>query len=282
MKKIKSKLKGWAGELGIRIAAAIALPSSRYHKFHNIILPTDRGTTQIDHILVSKHGVFVVETKFMKGWIYGGQYDKEWTQKFPRSSYKFQNPLRQNYAHTKALEAILPDTPPDTIHSVIAMCGEHKIKTPMPANVARGAWYIRYVRRFRDVVFSDEQVATIIRTIESLRLPPTKEAEKEHVESLRRQHQHNKRSGISAPETAIHCSGELVTTSKLASLLKISTDETLIQLVEVGFLMEHGEKHRITEAGQERGGKWQPNKFWGYFLWPISLVDILPGPNKPI
>lgn len=186
--KFKSKLKGWVGEIGLKVAAAVALPPSRYYKFHDVILPTDRGTTQIDHILVSRYGIFVVETKFMRGWIYGGQYDKEWTQKFPRSSYKFQNPLRQNFAHTKALEAILLDIQPETIHSVIAMCGEHKIKTPMPDNVTRGAWYIRYVRSFRDVVFSEQQVEKIIGTIESFRVPSTKANKKAHVESLRKKH----------------------------------------------------------------------------------------------
>lgn len=190
MKNTKSKLKGWAGELGVKIAAAIALPPNRYYKLHNVILPTERGTTQIDHILVSKYGIFVVETKFMKGWIYGGQYDKEWTQKFPRSSYKFQNPLRQNFAHTKALEAILPDIKHDTIHSVVSMCGEHKIKTPMPDNVTRGVRYISYVRRFRDVVFTEQQVKSIIETVESLRLPSIKANKKAHAESLRKRH-HN-------------------------------------------------------------------------------------------
>lgn len=77
MKNMKSALKGWLGELGIKIAASVALPSSRYHKMHNVTLKTDRGSTQIDHIVVSRHGIFVVETKFMKGWIYGSQYDKE-------------------------------------------------------------------------------------------------------------------------------------------------------------------------------------------------------------
>lgn len=188
MKNVKSAIKGWLGELGINFAASIALPSSRYHKLHNVTLMTERGTTQIDHIVVSKYGIFVIETKMMRGWIYGNQYDKEWTQKFPRSSYKFQNPLRQNYAHTKALETILPDVETKTIHSVISMCGEHKIKTPMPENVTRGAWYIRYIRKFKEIVFTDEQVASIIQTIESERLPATKTTHRAHVDSLRDRH----------------------------------------------------------------------------------------------
>lgn len=276
MRNMKSALKGWLGELGIKIAASVALPSSRYHKLHNVTLKTDRGSTQIDHIVVSKHGIFVVETKFMKGWIYGSQYDKEWTQKFPRSSYRFQNPLRQNYAHVKALQAILPEIDPETIHSVISMCGEHKIKTPMPPNVTRGAWYVRYVRGFSAVEFTDEQVAAAIKTIEAARLPATRATQQKHVDSLRRRHEsaNDTQKPINPPNS------ELVTTSKLASLLKISTDEMLAQLEATGFLATHGHKYRITQAGRDAGGLWKPSKFGGYYLWPSTFVSTLPAPSK--
>ncbi|WP_339385147.1 nuclease-related domain-containing protein, partial [Vibrio paracholerae] len=44
------------------------------------IRTTEDGTTQIDHIVVSKFGVFVIETKYMKGWIFGSKDQKQWTQ----------------------------------------------------------------------------------------------------------------------------------------------------------------------------------------------------------
>lgn len=52
--------------------AWFALPKSTYTPFHDVTLPTPDGTTQIDHIFVSRFGVFVVETKNMGGWIFGG------------------------------------------------------------------------------------------------------------------------------------------------------------------------------------------------------------------
>jgi hypothetical protein len=50
--------------------------------------------------------VFVVETKNMKGWIFGSATQPFWTQKIFRSNYKFQNPLHQNYKHVKTLQAL--------------------------------------------------------------------------------------------------------------------------------------------------------------------------------
>ena len=46
----------------------------------DVVLKTDRGTTQIDHIVVSKYGLFAIETKNYRGEIYGDDNRKEWTQ----------------------------------------------------------------------------------------------------------------------------------------------------------------------------------------------------------
>ncbi len=38
------------------------------------------GTTQIDHLLVSRFGVFVIETKHYNGWIFANPKHPTWTQ----------------------------------------------------------------------------------------------------------------------------------------------------------------------------------------------------------
>lgn len=69
---IKSpQFKGWVGESLVNLSARLFLDKNTYHLIRNVTLPTEDGTTQIDHIIVSPYGVFVVETKNMKGWIFG-------------------------------------------------------------------------------------------------------------------------------------------------------------------------------------------------------------------
>ncbi|MEX0731732.1 MAG: nuclease-related domain-containing protein [Aquisalimonadaceae bacterium] len=87
--------KGLIGEALVKFAARLRLPEDTYHRIHNVTLPTPDGTTQIDHIFVSRFGIFVVETKNMKGWIFGGENQAQWAQKIFKKSFKFQNPLRQ-------------------------------------------------------------------------------------------------------------------------------------------------------------------------------------------
>ena len=72
--------KGWFGEKMVEKAANRKLPHDSYHDLQNVTLATDEGSTQIDHIYVSRFGIFVVETKNYKGWIYGKVKDAKWTQ----------------------------------------------------------------------------------------------------------------------------------------------------------------------------------------------------------
>ena len=40
---------------------------------NHVTLRMDGGTTQVDHILVSRFGVFVIETKDYSGWIFANE-----------------------------------------------------------------------------------------------------------------------------------------------------------------------------------------------------------------
>jgi restriction system protein len=99
--------KGHIGELLVRLFAHWQLDKQTYRRLHNVTLNTPDGTTQIDHVFLSPYGIFVLETKNMSGWIFGSEKQAQWTQKLYKRTYKFQNPLRQNYKHLKALEATL-------------------------------------------------------------------------------------------------------------------------------------------------------------------------------
>jgi hypothetical protein len=94
-------IKGVIGEFKVNLAAKFFLDKYIYTLFKNVTLPTEDGTTQIDHVIVSRYGVFVIETKNMKGWIFDSPQQKTWTQKIYRHTTKFQNPLHQNYKHTQ-------------------------------------------------------------------------------------------------------------------------------------------------------------------------------------
>lgn len=181
---IKSSwFKGVVGEFFVNVGAKIFLDKEQYHLIKNVTLLTEDGTTQIDHIIVSKFGVFVVETKNMKGWIFGSSNQKTWTQKIYKHSSKFQNPLHQNYKHTKILESLLGLSDAQ-IFSVIVFVGDSTFKTDMPENVTYGKDYIRFIKSKTSPALTDSQVKEITKKIETGRLTPSFKTNREHVKHV--------------------------------------------------------------------------------------------------
>ena len=178
-----SWFKGISGEFFVNVMARWMLDKNEYHLIKNVTLATEDGTTQIDHVIVSRYGVFVVETKNMKGWIFGSAKQKSWTQKIYKQTNKFQNPLHQNYKHVKTLEALLA-LKDHQLHSVVVFVGDSQFKTKMPENVTFGGGYVRYIKSKQQVVFSTAEVEEIISKIKSGRLMPSFKTDRDHVRHL--------------------------------------------------------------------------------------------------
>ena len=141
IKLFKPFLKGKVGEFAVNAHVKLYLDKENYILLNDCTLADEQNqTTQIDHILLSPYGIFVIETKNYKGWIFGSERQKMWTQKIYKKTYKFQNPLHQNYKHQKVLEQVLADiVDPTMIHSVIVFMPDCEFKMQMPENVFRGA-----------------------------------------------------------------------------------------------------------------------------------------------
>lgn len=170
------------------LAQKMRLDASIYHSLNNVtIVAADGSTTQIDHVIASRHGIFVIEAKNMKGWIFGSEKDGQWTQSLPGGrKFRFQNPLRQNYRHTKVLSEFL-GIDHGLFHSIVMFWGECTFKTAMPENVLNTG-YIAYIMTKTEVVLSDSEVLQIKEAIETGRLPKTWEARRRHIHSLKSRH----------------------------------------------------------------------------------------------
>lgn len=180
----KSSLgKGLLGEMLVNFTLNARLDKQKYHLIKSVILPTKDGTTQIDHIVVSEYGIFIIETKNMKGWIYGNKKQKSWTQKIYKYTKKFQNPLHQNYKHVKTIESALK-VDCSKIFSVIIFVGDSTFKTKMPDNVAHAGSFIRHIKSKTDKIISQYEVNKILSTIESSSLSQILKTQREHIKHV--------------------------------------------------------------------------------------------------
>ncbi len=160
---LEAIFKGWTGELKTKFINSLFL-NEQYKIFNNVIIRTERGSTQIDHVIVSPYGLFAVETKDKTGWIFGDANQKQWTQKIFNNTFQFQNPLHQNYAHTKSLSEYL-GIEHEKIHSLVIFWGDCEFKTPMPDNVCKGGIFNNkfknYIQSKKQVLFSPDIINLI-------------------------------------------------------------------------------------------------------------------------
>lgn len=100
------KIIGMAGEHWVK--KELKKLSSEYLILNDIMFKTNDGHThQIDHIVVSKYGIFVIETKQYNGYIKGNDYDKKWEIYSGKKKFYINNPVHQNYGHVQSLKDIL-------------------------------------------------------------------------------------------------------------------------------------------------------------------------------
>lgn len=176
--------RGYFGELQVR-AMLTLLSNKKYNKFNNIILPSGIGSTEIDHLIISVYGIFVIETKNKSGWIYGNKNSPSWTQTFENGKkFRFQNPLRQNYKHTETIRTLL-DIPEKYIHSLVAFSGKARFKTELPANVIFYKQIPSYIKSFHQELISEELVGQFLTKIEEKRHRGIL-AKHQHIWSLRK------------------------------------------------------------------------------------------------
>ena len=178
--------KGWLGEWLVNrsLAKIVDKSSETSFRFNDVLLATPDGTTQIDHVLLTNKGLFVIETKNMKGWIFGSANQKRWTQQIYRHKSSFQNPLHQNYKHTQTLRALL-DLDSSVVHSIVVFVGGVQFKTPMPANVIGRHKLASYINGIQETVFTPSELLRLNEQLSQGKLESSFTASRNHIKHVR-------------------------------------------------------------------------------------------------
>lgn len=144
IKYYSPKIKGYIGE-NKASKALKRLNTEKYTVLNNIELKIKGSSSQIDHIIVSNYGIFVIETKNYKGWILGYEKDKSWIQAIYQYRRKFYNPILQNQGHIYALKHVLKNYQYLRYYSIITFTKRATLKT----------------KTYTDVVYINKLVKTI-------------------------------------------------------------------------------------------------------------------------
>jgi len=160
---------------------------SDYVVLNNLLLPSTGNTknTQIDHVIVSNYGIFCIETKNYEGWIFGNARQEQWTKVMYKKKYRFYNPLRQNYAHCKAIEALIEESYPGIKpKGFVAFPSADKLKISGTDAVGPSREIIQKIKTFSMQELTTEQRNDIVQILTNASVKD-KGATKQHIKDVK-------------------------------------------------------------------------------------------------
>ncbi|PRR82009.1 NERD domain-containing protein [Clostridium vincentii] len=202
----KPKIKGVLGEKSVALILS-GLDNTNYKVINNIMLQVGNRTTQIDHIIVSNFGIFVIETKNYKGWITGNDYDDYWRQTIYKRKEKLYNPIKQNYGHIQALKEVLRDIPDINYISIVAFTTNADLKVTVKTDVVYTINLLKTIRNYNSKTINNLGKEQIYRKLISLNVD-SKDTRKSHVEAIHKNvsEKNNKIKGNICPR----CGGQIL------------------------------------------------------------------------
>jgi len=188
----KAKIKGVVGEKTVASILSF-LSSSQYEVINNVVLNIHGRTSQIDHIVVSDFGVFVIETKNYKGWIMGGENSEYWTQVLYKRKEKLYNPIRQNLGHIRALKNSLSEFAHVKYISIIVFSSQAELKVNTTTEVTDTFKLLEVIRKHTEINLSENQKQKIIEKINSIN-SKDKYDKSQHINSIKQRVQNREES----------------------------------------------------------------------------------------
>ena len=200
------KTKGTRGEAQVSAILSV-LPDREYSVLNNLLLQSGKYSSQIDHVVVSIYGVFVIETKYYKGWVYGGGNSEYWTQNIYGNKYHLRNPFLQNEGHIKSIKRILGYPKDVPIYSIVAFSRQARLNVDDSLPVMYWGQIPGYIRSFTVQCLTPEKVENICNTLLAANVVD-RSARKGHVQKAK--YQKNLSEYRMANGLCPRCGGELV------------------------------------------------------------------------
>ena len=207
---LKIKMPAWKGKYSENLVTGeISELSSEYMVFNDLLFESNGRSTQIDHVVVSPYGVFVIETKGYKGWIFGSEDSEYWTQTIYKSKHQFYNPIKQNEGHVRFLRYLLKNAIEIPFVPIVVFNNAAELKVNVENSIVINRRYLKEsILQHKTRVLKEELVNWIVATINRSSKPSTKDLRKQHRTNVWAQQQKSKHfveNGI-CPK----CGGQLV------------------------------------------------------------------------
>ena len=156
-RQMTAEEKGRIGEDKVRTVLSELDASIFPRRFGLHLIASGGKSTQIDAVVFSRFGIFVIEVKNLSGVVYGGQDDEHWTALYPDKRHTLPNPLRQNAGHIAGLQAIT-GLPRNAFHSLVVFAGSAKVDLADDAKSKEaGSGKVIYLDELKDCIANQRE-----------------------------------------------------------------------------------------------------------------------------
>lgn len=173
--------RGIWGELQVKLVLGKNKQDQKY-VINNLMIVNEGKSSQIDHLVINRTGIFVIETKNYSGRIYGQEDQREWTQvlQYGKVKNKFYNPIMQNRTHIYALSKVIGRN--NCFISIIVF-PKARLMTNSTTDVGSIGSIRRRYRQQAKEIFSVEELNSIYSKLLELKKNPQVSA-REHVQEI--------------------------------------------------------------------------------------------------
>lgn len=179
----KPQIRGMFGEKSIAFLLSL-LDKKKYKVLNNVLLETKNGTVQIDHIVVSNYGIFVIETKNYSGIILGKENEKYWKQVLGKNKFNLYNPIKQNYVHVTALKEVLTKFGNLKIIPIVVFTMRADLKIESNTDVVYSYKLLRTIKKYKEECISDDLKKLIFLCLKELNIYSKKNITR-HVKNVK-------------------------------------------------------------------------------------------------
>lgn len=139
---------------------------NRYHLLNDITLKFGDGKREINHILISRYGVFVIESNNYNGIIYAHINAEYWTQEKLKIKNKFKNPITKNNMNVIASKNTIATLPKNIFYNNIVFTGNCTFKLEKPVDIYTLDEFINFIKSKKNEVLTENEMLKVIGKIE--------------------------------------------------------------------------------------------------------------------
>lgn len=155
----------------------------KYRILRDVYLGSEKKSTQIDLLVVSRYGIFVIEVKNWTGKIYGTEESLNWQVYNKGYRNEYYNPIRQNNGHLNSLRKVFGG---DLVYTPIVVFTEKADITNLKGEVISIDRLVKYIKSFKKKVMSRRERNEVYRKIKKENKRSLKKSHIKYVEKIKK------------------------------------------------------------------------------------------------